>query len=297
MKFTTWVLGAVLTAAPLMHAQQNGQQSTQPQTPTATDQSNTANPNNSATQPSSAAMPQSDTTPASSATNQNAAASTDNSTQDQSVIYGTGLTAAELKQIGYTDDEISQMRSDSQLLMASNTTSTGSASGNQDQAPSAANGVSNPADMNNNTTGNQPQKASTHAGLWGLLGLLGLLGLAGRATRQKTVGRDIDADARNRDRMHVAERDAAGRAARDRQVVASTQYRDQDVVAARDRDIEGESAVQRNLRERELRDRMNEDRERDRRVVAENDLRDRRVQGERRVHDISEGDRNRRRMA
>lgn len=321
MKVITWVLGAVLTAAPLMYAQQSADQSTQPQTPTATDQNSAAIPNNSATQPGAATMPQSDATPAGNTANQSSSnnaltnngatntASNNNmqaGAQDQSVIYGTGLTAAELKQIGYTDDEINQMRSESQMLMASNTGTSGTAAGNQDQGASAASGVSNPADTNNNATANEPQKASSnHAGLWGLLGLLGLLGLAGRATRQQVVRHDVDVDARDRDRMRMmAEHDAANRAARDREIVASTDYRDQDIVAAgdrevaaRDRDLAGESAVQRNLRERELRDRMNEDVERDRRVVAENELRDRRVQGERRVHDISEGDRNRRRSA
>lgn len=266
-------------------------------------------------------MPQSDATPSSSATNPNTANS-DNSAQDQSVIYGTGLTPSELKQIGYTDAEISQMRSDAPMLMASNTATTGTASGNQDQAPSAANGVSNPAEMNNNATANEPQKAgSNHAGLWGLLGLLGLLGLAGRATRQSVVRHDVDLDARDRDRMRMmADHDAATRAARNREIVASTDYRDQDIVASRDldalsrgRDVVGANAVQRNLRDHELRDRMAEDVERDRRladrrvayenelrdrrVVDENELRDRRVHGDRRVHDISEGDRNRRRTA
>jgi hypothetical protein len=229
-------------------------------------------------------MPQSDATSA---------------TNDQTVIYGTGLTSAELKQIGYSDAEIAQMRSDSQQLMAQNngaeanastmpqsdqsanssmaqnnaTAQPGTASGNQDQAPSAANGVSQPSDTNNNA--NQPQKASSsnYAGLWGLLGLLGLIGLAGRSRRQVVVDRSVDTTMTDRDRLRMmAERDATNREARDREIVAhdrdmvARDYRDQDVVASdmRDRDVMADSPVQENLRAKEIRDKVREMREEDR---------------------------------
>jgi MYXO-CTERM domain-containing protein len=286
-------LGAVLTAAPVMFGQAAADQQQSPQTPpAATDQTNN-------TQPSSSTMPQAGA-PAAQVANQNAnpgtmpqsdqtAPNTANNSapSDQDMIYGTGMTVSELKQAGYTDDQISQMRSDSQALTASNSNmaSPGTASGNQDQSPSAANGVSQPSDMN--STANQPAKAQNdRTWMWGLLGLLGLLGLAGRRSREVVVQREPMDTAREHDRMRVlAERDA--RAAREREIAAS-EFRDQDIMtpAARDREIIrerealrdrdaiedrnlNESSVQRNLREREMRDEVRAREARDRELRDE----------------------------
>jgi len=251
------------------------------------------------------------------------------SAADQGEIYGTGMTAAELKQAGYTDDEVSQLRSDSQAMMASTMAAPGSANENQDQSPSAANGVSQPADMSKSTT-NLPAKAESnnHAGMWGLLGLLGLLGLAGRSRRQEVVVQREADSVRDRDRMRVlTERDAEIRTRRDREVAAVREQHDREIAAAererlrleaereasqramRDRipsvapaidytnqdimaeqdlglvadrsDVVDESALQENLREKELRD--------ERRLSDE--IRDRKVM------DIRERERNRRRIA
>lgn len=312
VKLTSWVLGAVLTAAPIMYAQTQDQQ--QPTNSPASSADQSSSP--SSTQPSNGAIPQADQAPASQVANQTTMPQSDQAAQanssipaDQDTIYGTGLTVAELKQVGYSDAEIAQMRTDSQMLMAaSNNASTGTASGNQDQAPSAANGVSQPSDTNNNANA-QPAQAqvNNHAGLWGLLGLLGLLGLAGRA-RQRTVVRreEVDTMASERDRARMmAWRDAADRAAdrdeRQREIAAANEYRSRDVAdAERDRIrlIAAREAAERTERERDIaaaRKYSEQD------IVSENDTQTQEMQDEqrgRKVMDIvRDRERNRRRTA
>jgi hypothetical protein len=267
VRVTNWILGAVLTAAPFVYAQNApNQQPTQPQAPAATDQSNAgqnmSQPTSTASQPTdmqqnSTTMPQSDQA---SQTSSNSAQQNDNH-----VIYGTGMTAAELKNIGYTDAEIAQMRSDATALQASAPAATTPAAINQDQA-NAANSVSQPSDANANSNNPQRAQSSNYAGVWGLLGLLGLLGLAGRARSRAVVHHEDVDTVRERDRMrYMTEDDAATRASRDREMVGSTDMRDRDIATRHDSDaLADDAVVQENLRRKEMRDRVHEMKEEDR---------------------------------
>jgi hypothetical protein len=312
VKLMSWVLGAVLTTAPIMYAQTQDQQ--QPTNPPASSVGQSSSP--STGQAGQSSVPQPSQAPAAQVANQTTMPQSDQDAQtnssvpaDQDTIYGTGMTVAELKQAGYSDGEIAQMRTDSQMLMAANNkASTGTASGNQDQAPSAANGVSQPSDTNNNANA-QPAQAqvNNHAGLWGLLGLLGLLGLAGRA-RQRTVVRheEVDTTAADRDRVRMmARRDAVERAAnrdeREREIAAANEQRTRSVAdAERDRMpmMADHDAAERAARERDLAIARKYD---DQDIVSENDMENREMQDEqrgRKVMDIvRDRERNRRRTA
>jgi len=311
VKLMSWVLGAVLTTAPIMYAQTQDQQ--QPTNPRASAGQSSSPSTGQAGQSS---VPQSNEAPATQVANQSTMPQSDQTAQvnssvpaDQDTIYGTGMTVAELKQAGYSDGEIAQMRTDSQMLMAaSNNATIGTGSGNQDQTPSAANGVSQPSDMNNNTNAQSaPAQVNNHAGLWGLLGLLGLLGLAGRA-RQRTVvpHEEVDTTAAERARVRMmARRDAAERAAnrdeREREIAAANEQRTRSVAdAERDlmRMMADHDAAERAARERDLAIARKYD---DQDIVSENDMQNREMQDEqrgRKVMDIArDRERNRRRTA
>jgi hypothetical protein len=259
VKVRALVLSLALTAAPVMFAQSapassNSAPAAQSQ---AQDQSASPGAANSNT------MPQSDP----SASPVNSVSQSTAAQDDGAVIYGTGMTATELKQAGYNDSEIAQMRNDSSAMVAMST-QPGTASGDQDQAPTAANGVSRPADMNNNTmaptTSDNVQRADVgakYAGLWGLLGLLGLLGLAGRSRRAEVrhendvdvVGRDRMAGVRGREAMRAREL-AASRDRRDRDMAAASDLRNQDLLTDAElgeRDRESRESKIREMNERD----------------------------------------------
>lgn len=116
--------------------------------------------------------------------NDNAAASQNAETSNGAMVPGTGMTLAELRDLGYTQQQIADIRS---------TEIAGAAESATDQNPATASNTNN-AETNPNSP--QANNANTGGGgggwgLWGLVGLLGLLGL-GRGRRAETVRTDRD---------------------------------------------------------------------------------------------------------
>lgn len=119
----------------------------------------------------------------------NSAAAT---SQNSDLVPGTGMTAAELQDIGYSQQQISQIRTD--MLAEAN-------GGPMDQNASSNSAGSN-ANMQTNDAANSPSnqagKKDSGSGNWGLLGLFGLLGLLGARRRHhvETVHDERDRDVR-----------------------------------------------------------------------------------------------------
>lgn len=117
----------------------------------------------------------------------NAAAAAD---QNSDLVPGTGMTTAELQDIGYSQQQISEIRTD-MLAQANN--------GPMDQ--NASNNASSNPNMQTSNAANNPNTQANNGGgrggwgLWGLVGLLGLLGL-GRGRRTATVHEERDRDVR-----------------------------------------------------------------------------------------------------
>ncbi len=132
-----------------------------------------------------AVMPASAQTHNSKHMDNNAAAATD---QNGDLVPGTGMTAAELQDIGYSQQQISQIRGD--MLAEMN-------NGPMDQ--NSTNNAANNPNMQTNNAANNPNNQTSSSGggwgLWGLVGLLGLLGLA-RGRRTATVHEERDRDVR-----------------------------------------------------------------------------------------------------
>jgi MYXO-CTERM domain-containing protein len=125
------------------------------------------------------------------------------SASDSHLIPGTGMTAAELRDIGYTPDQIADLQNGA--LSANPTGNSrnvnrenGIADTNAASSTKANDNSSAAVKDNGNLSSGNTREASTdaasrndsggsHAGLWGLLGLLGLLGLGGRSRRAENV--------------------------------------------------------------------------------------------------------------
>ncbi|MFB3814756.1 MAG: hypothetical protein ACE14L_11665 [Terriglobales bacterium] len=93
------------------------------------------------------------------------------------IVPGTGVTQAELRDLGYTPQQIAEIRSTSAEMAEQGAGTAADESSGRAQLPSE----------------NQPMQARDRGaaraeggngwGLWGLIGLLGLLGLGGRSRR------------------------------------------------------------------------------------------------------------------
>jgi hypothetical protein len=93
-----------------------------------------------------------------------------------SVISGTGMTAKELRQIGYSDREIAWLMNEANSgeLQAGSRDAESPGRQAADKAQQAGSEIAGRTD-------------GGISGLWGLLGLLGLIGLAGRGRRREVV--------------------------------------------------------------------------------------------------------------
>ncbi len=133
--------------------------------------------------------------PASAQTNSNM--NNDSAMQDNgNIIPGTGMTAAELQDIGYSQQQISQIQND---MLAENNAPAMNQGTNDAQTSTANNNPNAQANTNPNAT-NMPVNNAESRGGWGLWGLVGLLGLLGLAGRRKAVVRDE----RDRDVRRIA---------------------------------------------------------------------------------------------
>ncbi|HET8668946.1 MAG TPA: hypothetical protein VFM10_13260 [Terriglobales bacterium] len=112
-----------------------------------------------------------DTNPSATATEQNS-----------SMVPGTGMTVAELRDLGYTQNQIDEIRS------------TELAQTDQNTNPATASNTNNAATNPNAPQANNPATGGGGGGwgLWGLVGLLGLLGLTKGRRRAESVDRDRD---------------------------------------------------------------------------------------------------------
>ncbi|MFB3917786.1 MAG: hypothetical protein ACE14M_13725 [Terriglobales bacterium] len=117
------------------------------------------------------------------------------------VIYGAGLTAAELQRLGYTQPQIAELQSSARSEQAAGTSNAGetSAAGRSPEATSANKAETSGTEERTQTAETNQPTASTGGGggwgLWGLVGLLGLLGLGG-GRRKEVVHRPEERDVR-----------------------------------------------------------------------------------------------------
>ena len=116
--------------------------------------------------------------------------------QSSSMVPGTGLTVAELRNIGYSQQQINDIRNTdlNGTQMAQN--GNNATQGQSGAAAGTENGNQNNAGVNTPVGGVNANTPATGGGgggwgLWGLVGLLGLLGL-GRGRRRETVREDRD---------------------------------------------------------------------------------------------------------
>jgi hypothetical protein len=107
--------------------------------------------------------------------------------KSHNMVPGTGLTESELKELGYSRQEIASIRSD---------VGTGEMQAGNGKAPETV-----PTSDKDRNRDMQTQRAETNAGgsgwgAWGLLGLLGLLGLAGRGRARRVEDERVRTDIR-----------------------------------------------------------------------------------------------------
>jgi hypothetical protein len=106
------------------------------------------------------------------------------SMSSDAMVPGTGLTMAELSDLGYSQQQIAAIR-------GTDFSQAGAADRSSPETTSNTNDATNP----NSPQANKASSSGGGWGLWGLVGLLGLLGLA-RGRRAETIRKDRDADVR-----------------------------------------------------------------------------------------------------